>query len=85
LNGPHVLDELTEESGGRHFRVTDINNLPEISTQIALDLRSQYVLGYSPTNDTRDGKYRRVNVTLAPAGGPRLRVDYRRGYYAPNE
>jgi len=85
LNGPHVLDELTQESGGRHFRVTDINGLPEISAQIGLDLRSQYVLGYSPTDAARDGKYRRVHVTLEPESGPRLRVDYRRGYYAPTE
>jgi VWFA-related protein len=85
LNGPRVLDELTEESGGRHFRVSDINDLPEISAQIGLELRSQYVLGYSPINETRDGKYRRVNVKLAPEGGARLRVDYRRGYYAPTE
>jgi Ca-activated chloride channel family protein len=85
LNGPRVLDELAEESGGRHYRVTNVNDLPEISTQIGLELRSQYVLGYSPSNGERNGKYRRVSVKLSPEGGPRLRMDYRRGYFAPNE
>jgi len=85
LNGPRVLDELTEESGGRLYRVTNIDGLPEIATQVGLELHSQYVLGYSPRNDARDGKYRRVRVTLVPEDGPRLRLDYRRGYFAPTE
>jgi VWFA-related protein len=85
LNGPHVLDELTEESGGRHYRVSNSNELPEIAAQIGLELRSQYVLGYSPRDDARDGKYRRVSVRVDNSGAPRLRVDYRRGYFAPTE
>jgi len=84
VNGPQLLNELAEESGGRHFPVSNLNDLPEAAAQIGIELRSQYVLGYSPSNNERDGKYRRVSVKLVPeTSGPPLRVDFRRGYYAP--
>ncbi len=49
-----------------------------------IELRNQYVLGYSPKNTTRDGKYRRVQVKLVKTTGlPQLRAMFRTGYYAP--
>lgn len=84
VNGPKLLDELAELSGGRHYPIDDLNDLPGISERIGLELRNQYVLGYSPTNLERDGKYRKIELELVPAEGMRpLRVQYRRGYYAP--
>ncbi len=86
LNGPRLLDDLARESGGAHFRVDHLADLPEISERLGRELRSQYLLGYSPTNETRDGKYRRVKVDLTTtdtAPLDTLNLRYRGGYYAP--
>jgi Ca-activated chloride channel family protein len=84
VKGPGLLSELAELSGGRHYPIDDLNELPKISEQIGVELRNQYVLGYSPANLERDGKYRTIKLSLAPpAGMPSLRTQYRRGYYAP--
>ncbi len=83
-NGPRLLDELATQTGGRHFPVRNLNDLPDICAQIADELRNQYVLGYAPSNAGRDGKYRRVRVGLEPpAGMPPLRIRSRAGYYGP--
>jgi len=86
VKGPGLLSELAELSGGRHYRVDDLNELPEISERIGVELRNQYVLGYSPENLEKDGKYRKIKLDLAPPPGmPALRTQYRRGYYAPTQ
>ncbi len=83
-NGPRLLDEITEQSGGRHYRVDNLNELPAISAKIGNDLRSEYLLGYYPTNFSKDGKYHRIKIELAaPQARPGFRTYYRRGYYAP--
>jgi Ca-activated chloride channel family protein len=84
VKGPGLLSELAELSGGRHYPIGDLNDLPRISERIGVELRNQYVLGYSPENLERDGKYRTIQLKVAPpAGMPKLRTEYRRGYYAP--
>jgi VWFA-related protein len=84
LSGPSLLSELAEQTGGRHFPVENINELPDIAAKIGIELRNQYVLGYTPSNQVKDGKYRRVRVQLVqPRGLPPLRAAYRTGYYAP--
>ncbi len=84
VNGPRLLNELAELSGGRHFPIGDLNELPGISERIGMELRNEYVLGYSPRSLERDGKYRSVKLNLVlPAGMEALRAQYRRGYYAP--
>ena len=86
LAGPSLLSELAGQTGGRHFPVENINDLPDVAAKIGIELRNQYVLGYSPTNQTKDGKYRRVRVKLVqPRGLPPLRAAYRTGYYAPSQ
>jgi VWFA-related protein len=86
LGGPGLLTELAESTGGRHFPVENPNELPDIAAKIGIELRNQYVLGYTPTNTTRDGKYRKVQVKLKqPRGLPPLRAFYRLGYYAPSQ
>ena len=83
-NGPRLLSELAESTGGRLYEVEDINQLPSISARIGRELRNQYLLGYAPVNATRDGKFRHVRLNLsAPPEMPSLRTFYRRGYYAP--
>jgi Ca-activated chloride channel family protein len=82
-NGPALLDELARQTGGRHYPVGDINDLPAISARIGEDLRSEYVLGYY-TGAPHDGKYHHVKVNLSlPQNTPDLRSYYRKGYYAP--
>jgi Ca-activated chloride channel family protein len=84
--GPKLLDELAEQSGGRLYYIENIDDLTAISARIGNELRNQYLLGYSPTNASRDGKFRRVRVNLsAPPEMPNLRSYYRHGYYAPME
>jgi VWFA-related protein len=82
-NGPQLLDEIAELTGGRHYPVPSIEQLPEISEKIGRDLRSQYVLGYYSTNGERDAKYRQVVVKLDAPHAREMRLYYRRGYYAP--
>ncbi|MEZ5402436.1 MAG: VWA domain-containing protein [Bryobacteraceae bacterium] len=84
MAGPGLLTELAEQTGGRHFPIDNLNELPDVAAKIGVELRSQYVLGYSPKNSAKDGKYRRVEVKLVqPRGLPPLRAYFRTGYYAP--
>jgi Ca-activated chloride channel family protein len=84
LSGPGLLSELAEQTGGRHFAVENINELPDIAAKIGIELRNQYVIGYSPSNLNRDGKYRRVTIKVnQPRGMPPLKPFWRQGYYAP--
>jgi Ca-activated chloride channel family protein len=84
-NGPSLLDELAGQTGGRHYPVGNLDDLPGISAKIGNGLRSEYLLGYYAAN-SRDGKYHHVKVNLAlPENMPPLRANYRRGYYATTE
>jgi VWFA-related protein len=86
LSGPGLLSEIAEQTGGRHFPVDNLNELPDVAAKIGMELRNQYILGYTPTNQGRDGKYRRVQVKLVqPRGLPPLRATWRLGYYAPTQ
>lgn len=86
LSGPSLLSEIAEQTGGRHFPVDNLNELPDVAAKIGMELRNQYILGYTPTNPGRDGKYRRVQVKLVqPRGLPPLRATWRLGYYAPTQ
>lgn len=84
MAGPGLLQEISEQTGGRAFGVENLSELPDIAAKIGLELRNQYILGYSPSNQERDGKYRRVQVKLVqPHGLPPLKAFWRLGYYAP--
>jgi len=84
LSGPSLLSEMAEQTGGRHFPVENLNELPDVAAKIGIELRNQYILGYTPKNQERDGKYRKVQVKLVqPRGLPPLRAFWRLGYYAP--
>jgi VWFA-related protein len=72
------LRTIAEETGG--FAVLNQNDYRNGYARILADSSSYYVLGYYPTNDKRDGKFRNVTVTVARPG---LRVHTRRGYVAP--
>jgi VWFA-related protein len=84
LAGPGLLSEVAEQTGGRHYPVENLNELPDIAAKIGIELRNQYILGFTPTSAERDGKYHRVQVRLVqPRGLPPLRAFWRMGYYAP--
>lgn len=86
LKGPRLLTEIAEQTGGRQFAVENLNELPDVAAKIGIELRNQYILAYTPSNQERDGKYRRVQVKLVqPRGLPPLRVFWRLGYYAPTK
>jgi Ca-activated chloride channel family protein len=86
LSGPSMLSEIANQTGGRVYQVGNLGDLPDIAAKIGIELRNQYVLGYSPTNRVSDGKYRRVKVKLIqPRGLPPLRAYWRLGYYAPSQ
>jgi Ca-activated chloride channel homolog len=91
-NGPALLDELARQTGGRNYRVSDVNDLPDISAKIGNDLRNEYLLGYYSAA-TRDGKYHKVNVNVSLPDQKLpdqklsdhtlpLRTYFRKGYYA---
>jgi Ca-activated chloride channel family protein len=83
--GPTLLAELAEMSGGRAFPVSRLQDLPDIATKIAMELRNQYVLGYRPSNSEHDGTWRRIRIRVGnlPKGFPPLNVFAKTGYYAP--
>lgn len=83
-NGPALLMDLAQITGGREFKVHTLNDLPDIATKIGMELRNQYVLGYRSSNTARDGKWRKIKVKLRPPKGlPPLTVYAKTGYYAP--
>jgi Ca-activated chloride channel family protein len=86
LSGPALLGEITEQTGGRHFEVDNMADLPDVAAKIGIELHNQYVLGYAPSNAARDGKYRRIQVKLVKTVGlPTLKAIFRTGYYAPTQ
>ena len=75
-----VMRQLAQETGGRAFFPTKIDDLNGVYAAIADELASQYTLGYTSRNSKRDGAWRRVVVQVAkPSATPRTK----KGYYAP--
>jgi VWFA-related protein len=78
--GDSEMKKLTEETGGRVITVGNkIDKLREAFDQISQELRSQYNVGYTPTNATRDGSFRKVEIK--PKQGD-YKIQARSGYYA---
>ena len=86
VNGPMLLKNISEATGGRLFKVMDINDLADIAARISEELRNEYVIGYTPSDRKRDGAWRKVKVRLVPPPGlPVMEVHSREGYYAPSQ
>src|SRR6266849_4351226 len=77
-----VAHKITDDTGGRTISVNSEKHLAEAFDQISEELRSQYTLGYYPSNATHDGKFRTINVDMSNHD---LKVLARKGYYAPKE
>ena len=81
--GRSFVSELAETTGGHSYRGS-VDDLEDICTKIALELKSQYVLGYASTNTVKDGKFRKLRVRVTPPTGMlKLNVRTRDGYFAP--
>jgi len=86
LEGPSMLSEMTEMTGGRVFPVGNLGELPDIAAKIGMELRNQYILGYKSSNPQHNGAWRKIKVKLRPPKGlPPLRVYGKMGYYAPSQ
>ncbi len=79
------LSRIAEASGGRAYFPEDVDQARVYMEKTARDLRTQYTIGYVPTDPVHDGSWRsvRVNVTPPPGSTTHLEVDYRHGYYRP--
>jgi len=75
-----TLTTIAEDTGGQAF--FDVNEFAEVFDKVVEDTTSYYLLGYSSTNATRDGRFRRIRVTLKRPG---LKLEFRNGYYAPRD
>lgn len=83
LQGQGILQEISNVTGGKAFFPRSGLELEDTTTRIALELRHQYSIGYSPTNVDRNGKWRKVKVDLKPPRGlGHLTTHYKDGYYA---
>src|SRR5213075_2459068 len=60
-----ALNKISEHTGGRAYFPKDERELRDAFAQIQEEMRSQYLLAYEPTNQTRDGAYRRIEIQLA--------------------
>ncbi len=81
LDAVEGSDSVAADSGG--FTVRNTNDLGAGIQRIANETQAYYLLGYTPTNTARDGRFRKIQVKLARSKG--LQVRARKGYYAPND
>jgi VWFA-related protein len=78
-SGQGVLKKMAEETGGRMISPNRNTNLNQAYQEIAEELRSQYSIGYQPTNAKRDGSFRKLEIKVNQQD---LKVQARKGYYA---
>lgn len=82
--GKRLLTDITEATGGRTITLNNSRELPAMAAALSRELRSQYVLGYRPSNPLSDGKWRKIQVRLSPSSGVEPRhVHAKKGYFAP--
>ena len=78
-DGKKVLERISRETGGRFFEVSKKLPIDQIYSQIELELRSQYNLGYTPTKDVAGPGYHKITLTTTNKD---LIAQTREGYYA---
>jgi Ca-activated chloride channel homolog len=84
--GPELLATISGLTGASAYTLDNPKHLPVVAEHIANELRNQYMLGYSPEESRRDGKWRKIKVKLAlPRGLQALRVQARSGYYGRSQ
>lgn len=78
-----ALRALAQATGGEAYFPKDVNEVDRIAHQVAHDVRNQYTIAYSPSNQALDGTFRQIKVNANAAGRPTVRT--RSGYYATPE
>ncbi len=76
----HALNDLATATGGEAFFPKEVSEVDRIAHQVARDIRNQYTIAYSPTNEAMDGSYRQIKIVVNAPGKPTVRT--RSGYYA---
>jgi VWFA-related protein len=81
-----ALRKISDKTGGRAFIPARPEDLGQAFSQIDQELRSQYLIAYSPINKNRDGSYRRIRIDIVnpELRKQKLQLVYRQGYYAKN-
>jgi Ca-activated chloride channel homolog len=77
-----ALEIIAQRTGGLAFFPTTLDQVDEISRQVAHDIRSQYTIGYKPTNPRASGGFRAIRVEAKAKGHGKLAVRTKSGYYA---
>jgi len=78
-----ALRKVSDKTGGRAYFPHNERELKEAFAQIQRDLRERYLVAYSPTNRTRDGSYRKIQIEIVkPEMQKELKLNYRQGYFA---
>ncbi len=81
--GRAILEELAGVSGGKAFFPSTSAEMNDTFERIALELRTQYSIGFRPTSFANDGKWHKLKIKVQPPRGfPRLFVRGREGYFA---
>lgn len=82
-----VLRKISERTGGSAFFPRDESELRKAFDQIQVEMRSQYLIAYSPTNQKRDGSYRKIEIQVANPNLSKQKValTHRQGYFAKSE
>jgi VWFA-related protein len=75
----HDLRQMSEETGGRLLRVDRKHSLNDLFSQIQEEMRSQYAIGFTSTNERKDGGFRRLEIRMKDKT---LKAQARKGYYA---
>jgi len=78
FSGDSVLQKLSQQTGGRVLKVNKIKNTRAAFDEIARELRTQYLLGYTPSNPRADQGFRKISVRVLNGD---YKVQARRGYY----
>jgi Ca-activated chloride channel family protein len=81
LGGEHALITLAEQTGGKHFYVSD-GGLDRAFANVSDDLRTQYVLGYYPRHQMPGTDFHRIVVTIPRAAADAFNIRNKTGYYA---
>ncbi len=68
------LTRLTEETGGKVYFPNSIDELPQIAADISGELHTQYLISYVPTNEIRDGQFRKIKVAVADGANGDKRI-----------
>ncbi len=79
-----ALNKISERTGGRAYFPRDERELRQAFAQIQEEMRSQYLIAYEPTNQNRDGSYRKIDIQLTSPDlqKQKVKVSHRQGYFA---